>query len=191
MWLIVGLGNPGTKYELTRHNFGFLAIDALLSNHGVTSTKAAFNGQVARCDINGEPCVLLKPETFVNRSGSSVQAAMSFHKLALENVMVIHDEMDLSLGEIRIKRGGGNGGHNGLKDITRLLGADFVRVRLGIGRPNFKGSEADYVLTAFSDQELLVVEDVLKKTIIAVASIVKEGLEQAQQRCQVRVQKPA
>jgi len=144
---------------------------------------------MARCDIDHEPCIVLKPETFMNRSGSSVQAAMSFHKLALSHLLVIHDELDLPLGEIRIKRGGGNGGHNGLKDISRLLGADFIRVRLGIGRPSIKGIEADYVLNPFSSQELTLVEEVLKKAALAIVTVVKDGLESAQQHCQIRIQK--
>lgn len=189
MWLIVGLGNPGAKYELTRHNFGFLVIDALQDLQGITTTKTSFGGLVARCDLNGQPAVLLKPETFMNRSGTSVQQAMSFHKIDLENLVVIHDELDLPLGDIRIKRGGGNGGHNGLKDITRLIGPDFIRIRLGIGRPAIKGIEADYVLSPFSNPELIIVEDIVKKACVAVKTVVAEGMEHAQRLCQTRAQK--
>lgn len=185
MWLIVGLGNPGAKYELTRHNFGFLAVDALLSLQGVT-TKSGFSGQTARATIHNEPCIFLKPETFMNRSGLAVQQAMSFHKINLLNVIVIHDELDLPLGELRIKRGGGNGGHNGLKDISRLLGSDFIRIRLGIGRPSIKGIEADYVLHRFNDDEFATVEKILKAASTAVNTTIGKGLDVALQECQLR-----
>lgn len=191
MWLIVGLGNPGPKYELTRHNFGFLAIDALLGKLGAPASKMGFGGKVARFLLGQEVCIALKPETFMNKSGSSVQQAMSFHKIPLENVVVIHDELDLPLGEIRIKKGGGVSGHNGLKDIARLVGPDFMRIRLGIGRPNFKGTEADYVLSPFSDQELVAAEEILQKTCDAIKILVAEGLDAAQSQCQLRAQKKA
>src|SRR5690242_1961689 len=139
MWLIVGLGNPGPKYELTRHNIGFLAADYMLDKLGAEFSKLGFSGKIARLDWQNQPCLFLKPATFMNRSGQAVQEAVSFHKIPLENVIVIHDELDLSLGELRLKKGGGDGGHNGLKDITRLLGPDYLRVRLGIGRPAIKG----------------------------------------------------
>lgn len=191
MWLIVGLGNPGPKYELTRHNFGFLAIDALLHVIGVDASnhKTSFGAHVYRGDIAGTPCVVLKPQSFMNRSGTSVQAAMAFHKISLENVLVLHDELDVPLGEIRIKRGGGAGGHNGIKDITRLIGPDFLRVRLGIGRPNIKGTEADFVLHPFKEQEFTVVEEIIEKSVVAVKTLIIDGLDVAQARCQIRLEK--
>ncbi len=185
MWLIVGLGNPGIKYELTRHNAGFLAIDALLDKLKVSNLKAGFSGQMARVDMNQESAVVLKPETFMNKSGLSVQQAMSFHKIPLEQVIVLHDELDLALGSMRIKLGGGNGGHNGLKDITRLLGDKFLRIRIGIGRPSFKGDEANFVLSPFSDAEIKVLEPVLLKAGEAVKVLMEEGLDKAQQKCQI------
>lgn len=188
MWLVTGLGNPGIKYELTRHNLGFLAIDALLDGLSVSSIKKGFSGQTARFDIDGIPCVSLKPETFMNRSGSAVQQAMSFHKIPLDQLVVIHDEIDLPLGEIRIKIGGSDGGHNGLKDITRLIGPNYIRIRLGIGRPAIKGTEADYVLNRFRDDELKVVEEILPKTILAIKALVKNGLQEALKH-QCRAQK--
>lgn len=186
MWLLVGLGNPGPKYELTRHNIGFLALDALLDKQGSPSLKASFSGLAARFDCAGFPCVALKPETFMNRSGISVQQAMAFHKVALQQVVVIHDDMDLPLGELRIKQGGGSGGHNGLKDITRLVGESYVRIRLGIGRPQFKGSEADYVLSPFRDSELALLPDLFEQCERAIVTLIKQGLEVAQQSCQVK-----
>jgi PTH1 family peptidyl-tRNA hydrolase len=187
MWLIVGLGNPGSQYELSRHNFGFLAIDALLDQQGV-STKAGFSGQIARIDLD-HACTVLKPETFMNKSGLSVQQAMTFHQIAVDNLVVVHDELDLSLGDIRIKRGGSTGGHNGLKDIARLIGPDFIRIRLGIGRPHLKGIESSYVLSPFTDQELLVVEKILPQACAAIKTLVTDGLQAAQQQSQVYAQK--
>lgn len=189
MWLIVGLGNPGPKYELTRHNIGFLAADFLLDKLGISSLKGGFSGQYARFDWQGEPCLLLKPETFMNRSGHAVQQALSFHKIPLDHVIVIHDELDLALTELRIKKGGGDGGHNGLKDITRLLGPEYIRVRLGIGRPAIKGIEADYVLAPFKNAEFKEVEEVLPKAVAAVGAVIAEGLDSAQRAFQIKQQK--
>ncbi len=189
MWLIVGLGNPGAQYQLTRHNFGFLAIDALLDAIHVNQAKSNFAGKTACFSLDGEPCLSLKPETFMNRSGTSVQQAMAFHKIALDHLVVLHDELDLPLGEIRIKQGGGSSGHNGLKDITRLVGNEYLRIRLGIGRPAIKGTEADYVLHPFSNADLTVVEKMLPNAVTAIATIVKSGLESAQRACQTRIEK--
>jgi len=186
MWLVVGLGNPGPQYELTRHNVGFLAADLLVAS---ASYKKAFGGEVAKISVSNKPCVVLKPHRFMNRSGSSVQEAATFFKIDLSNLIVVHDELDLPLGELRIKQGGSDGGHNGLKDITRLVGPNYIRVRLGIGRPNFKGTEADYVLKPFKNDEWPVVEAILPKALAAIESIISSGLEQAQAKNQIKSQK--
>jgi PTH1 family peptidyl-tRNA hydrolase len=185
MWLIVGLGNPGPKYELTRHNIGFLVADALLDKVGV-STKGGFSGQCARFDLANHACLLLKPETFMNRSGIAVQQAMAFHKIPLDHVIVIHDELDLPMGQMRIKRGGGDGGHNGLKDISRLLGPDYYRLRIGIGRSEIKGLEADYVLSPMRDAEIKEFEQLLPKALQAIEAIITHGLEKAQAEHQIK-----
>jgi peptidyl-tRNA hydrolase, PTH1 family len=191
MWLVVGLGNPSEKYELTRHNFGFLAIDALLNQVGVTSYKTNFSSQAARFELNSNPCLALKPQTFMNRSGTSVAQAMSFHKIAIDNVIILHDELDLPLGDMRIKKGGGLSGHNGLKDIARLIGPEFLRIRLGIGRPSIKGRESDYVLSRFEDNEFALVESVINHAFMAIKTIVTKGFDEAQKYCQTQVQKIA
>lgn len=190
MWLIVGLGNPGQKYELTRHNAGFLAVDALLDKFG-GQFKQGFSGQVGRIAIENIPAIVVKPETFMNKSGLSVQQAMAFHKIPLQQVIVIHDELDLPLGALRVKQGGSNGGHNGLKDISRLLGDNYFRIRIGIGRPAIKGDEANYVLHPFRDEEIKLLEPVLIKSIEAVTTLMSEGLEKAQQNTQINPQKKA
>jgi PTH1 family peptidyl-tRNA hydrolase len=189
MWLIVGLGNPGAQYELTRHNFGFLAIDTLLDQQGIKNTKKNFGGQSIQFNIDGHTCIALKPETFMNRSGSSVQQAMSFHKIAVEDVIVLHDDLDLPLGELRLKKGGGNGGHNGLKDISRVVGPEFVRIRLGISRPAIKGREADYVLSPFNAQELEMVEQILKKACNTIIMLITKGMDFAQRHNQLHGEK--
>lgn len=181
MWLIAGLGNPGDKYELTRHNIGFLALDYLAKD---ASFKASLSSQIASLTINHENCILQKPQNFMNRSGEAIRAALHFYKIDLDHLIVIHDDLDLSLGDIRIKLGGGSGGHNGLKSITNHLGEDYIRLRLGIGRPQNKGLEAQYVLSRFHDHELILLTDLFLLSNKAIETIVHEGLALAQQHCQ-------
>lgn len=185
MWIIAGLGNPGAKYELTRHNIGFLVIDALEKKYQGNFTKN-FDGLSATIKINNSPCLLLKPQTFMNKSGSSVLSAQTFYKVALNNIIVMHDDLDLPIGELRIKQGGGHGGHNGLRDITAKSGADFIRIRIGIGRPEFKGSEADYVLSNFTNDEFVTLEEVIQSAIIAVETLISKDVATAQQLCQIK-----
>lgn len=158
MWLVVGLGNPGAEYAATRHNIGFMAVDALA---GAASFSSKFQGLVANVSIEGKKVILLKPQTYMNLSGRSVQAAMAFYKIPPAQVIVLHDELDLPLGKLRIKRGGGANGHNGLKDIDQMVGADYWRIRLGIGHPGDKARVHDHVLTRFGAQEQPQVEKLL------------------------------
>jgi PTH1 family peptidyl-tRNA hydrolase len=157
MRLIVGLGNPGPKYLANRHNIGFLMVDALADILSAPSFQKKFNGQFSKLKIGDDEIGLLKPQTFMNLSGDSVQQAMQFFKIQLENVWVIHDDIDLAVGKLRIKKGGGAGGHNGLKDIDARLGADYWRLRIGVGRPDGQRPAADYVLDDFdaNDQDWL------------------------------------
>lgn len=159
MWLIVGLGNPGTDYAATRHNIGFMAVDALAREYGASSFAKKFQGELAECTVGGEKLLLLKPQTFMNLSGKSVQAALAFYKLPLSNLIVLHDELDLPLGKLRIKQGGGANGHNGIKDIDRLLGPDYWRMRLGIGHPGGKEQVHGHVLSNFAKDERSAVDD--------------------------------
>lgn len=158
MLLLAGLGNPGSEYVRTRHNIGFMAIDALAGPEPFTSK---FHGAFAQRSIEGEKLLLLKPQTFMNLSGKSVQAAMAFYKLAPEQLVVIHDDLDLPLGRLKIKRGGGAGGHNGIKDIDRVIGPDYWRIRIGIGHPGLKEHVHGHVLSAFSADEMSEAEKVL------------------------------
>lgn len=153
MKLVVGLGNPGPKYERTRHNIGFRALDEIARRHGFHGAREKFNGLVAEGDIDGERVIALKPQTFMNNSGESVAPAARFYKIAPEDVVVIYDELDLAQGKMRVKRGGGNAGHNGLRSVDAHLGVDYWRVRLGIGHPGAKDLVLGYVLQNFSTEE--------------------------------------
>jgi PTH1 family peptidyl-tRNA hydrolase len=150
MKLVVGLGNPGPKYERTRHNIGFMAADEIIRRHGFRAPREKFHGLIAEGDLGPERVLVLKPMTFMNESGVSVAAAAGFYKLAPADVIVIHDELDLAPAKLRVKRGGGAAGHNGLRSIDAHLGADYRRVRLGIGHPGRKDLVLSYVLQNFA-----------------------------------------
>ena len=153
MKLIVGLGNPGPKYARNRHNVGFLALNAISAAHGFAIWRSKFQGQIAEGRLGAEKVLLLKPETFMNLSGDSVQAALAFHKLAPADLIVLHDEIDLPPGRVRIKTGGGAAGHNGLRSIAGHVGPDFQRVRIGVGHPGDKRLVSNYVLGDFAKDE--------------------------------------
>lgn len=157
MKLIVGLGNPGRQYAGNRHNIGFMALDRIAADHGFTGWKARFQGQVAEGRLGEVRVVLLKPETFMNLSGQSVGEAMRYLKLEPADVTVLHDELDLAPGKLRLKTGGGHAGHNGLRSMIQHIGDGFHRVRLGIGHPGHKDAVAGYVLHDFgkTDQDWL------------------------------------
>ncbi len=176
MILVAGLGNPGPRYAQTRHNVGFMAVDRLAGQSA--SFSARFHGAWATLQLAGEACGLLKPQTFMNLSGRSVQAALAFTKVPLDRLIVIHDELDLPFGEVRLKLGGGHAGHNGLRSISGAIGPDYVRVRVGIGRPpaDFRGMVADYVLDAFSASERTTLDGVVERAAAAVTDIVRLGL---------------
>ena len=162
MKLFVGLGNPGAKYAGNRHNIGFMAVDRIAADHGFTPWRKAFHGLVSEGRLGAEKVALLKPETFMNLSGQSVQAAVAFWKLPLADVTVFHDELDLAPGKLRLKQGGGHAGHNGLRSIHSHLGDDYARVRLGIGHPGHKDAVASYVLHDFAKADQDWLEDLLR-----------------------------
>ena len=154
MRLVVGLGNPGARYARNRHNIGFMAVEAIARRHGAAGFRNRFKGELAEASIGGERVLLLKPQTFMNVSGEAVGDAARFFKLLLSDIIVIHDEIDLRPGKLRVKRGGGNAGHNGLRSIDALLGADYWRVRIGVGHPGIKELVQPYVLQNFPGEEL-------------------------------------
>src|SRR6266436_5207690 len=135
MRLVVGLGNPGSRYARNRHNIGFMAVDAIARRHGYPGFRSRFKGELGEGLISGERALLLKPQTFMNASGESVGEAARFFRILPSEVVVIHDEIDLRPGKVRVKHGGGSAGHNGLRSIDALLGADYWRVRIGVGHP--------------------------------------------------------
>lgn len=162
MKLIVGLGNPGAKYARNRHNIGFMALDMIASDHGFAPWKSKFNGSVSEGRFESDRAVLLKPETFMNNSGQSVAAAMQFYKVAVEDVMVFHDELDLAPAKVRHKLSGGHAGHNGLRSLHAHIGAEYGRIRMGIGHPGHKDRVAAYVLSDFAKADQDWLDDVLR-----------------------------
>ena len=154
--LVVGLGNPGRQYEKTRHNAGFLFLDVLVDSLGCSWVRESkFQGMFSSCSVSGQKLMLLKPETYMNRSGNSVGKVVSFFKLLPEQVLVVHDELDFDVGVVKLKKGGGHAGHNGLRDIIEHLGTnEFYRLRIGIGRPLGGKKIADFVLSVPSGIEM-------------------------------------
>jgi len=153
MMLFVGLGNPGTSHVWNRHNVGFMAVDAIAKHHGITPWRRRFQGVAAEGPLGGERVQLLLPGTFMNESGRAVAEAMHFYKLTLADVLVFHDELDLTPSKVRVKTGGGNAGHNGLRSISAHIGNDYRRVRIGIGHPGDKEMVHGYVLSDFAKAE--------------------------------------
>jgi PTH1 family peptidyl-tRNA hydrolase len=162
MKLFIGLGNPGAKYAMNRHNIGFMALDEIAATHNFTPWRKKFQGQVSEGVLGGEKVILLKPETFMNRSGQSVGEAVRFYKTAISDVTVFHDELDLAPGKCRVKQGGGHAGHNGLRSIHQHLSPEYQRVRLGIGHPGRKELVAGYVLHDFPKSDLGWLDDLLR-----------------------------
>ena len=183
MWLVVGLGNPGREYESSRHNVGFMVVDALARRHRASSFASKFKGELAPCSLGKESALLLKPQTFMNLSGQSVQPAMAFFKVPLDHVIVVHDDLDLELGQIKLKRGGSAGGHNGIKSIDAQLGPEYLRVRGGIGHPRHDGRPViGHVLGPFRGKDAEEAAILVENCADAVEALVKDGLEKAQMR---------
>ncbi len=182
MFLIVGLGNPGKKYSGNRHNAGFMTADSLRDREGLPDYKEKVSGVWSRGLVFGHEVVLLKPMTFMNLSGDSVQPASAFFKVAPAEIIVVHDELDVPFGEVRLKMGGGHAGHNGLRSLIERLGTpDFARVRVGVGRPppDFKGDVADFVLQDFDAVERAQAPDLIERARDAVKRLVQDGTSAA------------
>jgi PTH1 family peptidyl-tRNA hydrolase len=162
MRLFVGLGNPGSRYARNRHNVGFMVVDEIARGHGAAPWRRRFQGEAAEAVVGGERLLLLKPQTYMNESGRSVAEAQRFFKLELSDVVVFHDELDLAPAKVRVKLGGGNAGHNGLRSITAQCGNDYRRVRIGIGHPGDKDLVHAYVLSDFARSEEPWVEDLCR-----------------------------
>ncbi|WP_016687585.1 aminoacyl-tRNA hydrolase [Neisseria sicca] len=179
--MIVGLGNPGSEYEQTRHNAGFWFIDELAWQYKATlKEEKKFFGSVARISISGSDLWLLKPATFMNRSGQAVAALAQFYKIKPEEILVVHDELDIPCGRIKFKLGGGNGGHNGLKDIQARLGTpDFYRLRLGIDHPGDRNLVVGYVLNKPSPEHKQQIDEAINKSLKAVPMLLAGEWEEA------------
>ena len=179
--LIVGLGNPGADYEPTRHNAGFWFVDELARRCQQSfRPESRFHSEVARCELQGHECRLQKPQTYMNRSGQAVRALMQFFKIPVDEILVVHDELDLPVGTARLKRGGGHGGHNGLRDLIDHLGSrDFHRLRIGIEHPGHKDLVVDYVLKKPGKAEKRLIEEAIDAALDVMPSVVGGHLEKA------------
>ena len=178
-YLVVGLGNPGPKYQGTRHNAGFLVLDRLADEAGIAVARKQFGGLYGEGSLDGNRLFLLKPQTFMNLSGRSVAEAVRFHKLSLSQVIVVHDELDIPFGQVKVKEGGGHGGHNGLRSLIQELGGNqFVRVRFGIDRS--PGSDtAGYVLTSFPREQQLQLPLLIDRAVELLRLLLQEGVAKA------------
>lgn len=163
MKLIVGLGNPGAQYENTRHNIGFKAADQIGGRLNFMFSSSKFNAEIASGQFEGEKYFLLKPTTYMNHSGQSVRAVMDYYKIPLEDICVLHDDLDLDVATVKVKRGGGHGGHNGLRSLDSHISKDYLRIRIGIGRPKDKDDVSNYVLHDFSNSQIIELEETLSK----------------------------
>lgn len=182
--LIVGLGNPGPEHQATRHNAGFWFVDVLARRHGGEFRDyRKYSGETARVSIGAEEIVLLKPTTYMNRSGLSIRQLSEFYKIAADDILVAHDELDLTVGSVRLKHGGGHGGHNGLRDTIAHIGESFWRLRLGIGHPGNKTDVIDYVLTRAPRSE----EDLIMEAVNLAADCIPLLLEQGAERAMTKL----
>jgi len=186
MWLVVGLGNPGRRYASTRHNIGFDVIENLANRWSIPSEGKQLGSLVGSGRLGNEKALLVRPQSFMNLSGQPVRSLMGYFKLDTDRVLVVHDDLDLPFGRVQLKRGGGHGGHNGLRDIAKHGAKDTVRVRVGIGRPPEGWKTADYVLGKWGDQEVGQISQVVDRASDAVEAVLRDGLESAMNHFNVR-----
>jgi peptidyl-tRNA hydrolase, PTH1 family len=188
--IIVGLGNPGPEHQVTRHNVGFWFVDLLARRHGGEFRDyRKYSGETARVAIDGQELILLKPTTYMNRSGLSVRQISDFYKIAPDEILVAHDELDLPVGSVRLKNGGGHGGHNGLRDTIAHIGENFWRLRLGIGHPGNKAEVIDYVLTRAPRVEEDLILEAVNTAADSVPLILEQGAERAMTKLHSRAGK--
>ncbi len=190
MLFVVGLGNPGTEHVATRHNIGFEVVERLADRHGYPQSRRFKNAEVCRGTIKGHDALLIRPLTYMNLSGDAVGAITRYYKGEERDVIVIHDELDFEPGEVRVKLGGGHGGHNGVRSVASHVGSEFVRVRVGIGKPP-AGRGADHVLSRFSAPDRRIADDAVETSADAVEMIIDEGVKKAMNRYNRRPKKVA
>ena len=186
MWIVVGLGNPGRRYAATRHNIGFDVIENLANRWSIPAEGKQLGSLVGSGSICNEKTVLVRPQSYMNRSGQPVRSIMGYYKREVERVVVIHDELDLPFGRVQLKRGGGHGGHNGLRDVAKHGARETIWVRVGVGRPPDGWDTADYVLGKWSDSEKGQVGQVVDRASDAVEAVLRDGLETAMNQFNVR-----
>lgn len=182
-WVIAGLGNPGGQYARSRHNVGFFVLEELAHRAGVELKSRKFKGLVAEARVAGEQALLAKPQTYYNLSGECVSAILGYFKVEPSRLIVVHDDLDLETGRLRLKQGGGDAGNRGVRSIAQALGTTgFIRVRVGIGRPRPESDSKDHVLTPMGTRELESLEDTIERACDAVGTIIADGLERAMNR---------
>ena len=184
--MVVGLGNPGRRYASTRHNVGFDVIENLANRWTITADSKQLGALVGVGRIGSDKALLARPQSFMNRSGEPVRSLMGYFKLELDKVVVVHDDLDLPHGRVQLKRGGGHGGHNGLRDIAKHAGSDTLRVRVGIGRPPEGWATADYVLGKWSITEQGTIPSIVDRAADAIECLLREGLDGAMNQFNVR-----
>jgi PTH1 family peptidyl-tRNA hydrolase len=190
MKIIAGLGNPGDSYRLTRHNMGYLVADALADDCGIPIQKKKFEALLGDGRIAGHRVLLVKPQTFMNLSGMSIRQVLDFYQKPADDLLVVHDDLDLSFGTVRVKVGGGDGGHKGIRSLIEHLGdANFTRVRLGIGKPPFKEDVEHYVLQPFPKTDLEQLAEIVRTACEAVLEIIGSGVRPAMNRFNTRERK--
>lgn len=178
-FLVVGLGNPGPRYGRNRHNAGFMAVEKFAEKVGIEFSKKKFGGTYGKGFYGGGSVFVFKPETYMNNSGEPVRKMMRFHDIDTGSLIAVHDEVDLPVGRVQVKLGGGSAGHNGIKSIVERTGSGFTRVRIGVGRPEAQTETADHVLSDFRADEIRAVEAALEKAADAVCEIVSSGAPEA------------
>ena len=180
MYLIVGLGNPEEEYSGTRHNMGFDTINKISQKYNIKVVKSKFNGLYEKCRIEGEEVILLKPQTYMNLSGTCIREFANFYKIPASNILVIYDDMDIEISEIKIRKKGNSGSHNGMKSIVQeIASTDFPRVRIGIGTPEHKNDAVNYVIGHVTDEEYELLQKGVEKAELAVEGILKNGIDAA------------
>ncbi len=188
--VLAGLGNPGDKYEQTRHNAGFWLVDELARRHGGSfRQERRYDAEVCRIDIDGHDLWLVKPMSYMNQSGGPLRAFVDYYRVPVTGLMIAHDEIDLPVGTLKIKKGGGHGGHNGLRDSIACLGRDFVRLRMGVGHPGSKDEVVDFVLKRASAKEQELLDAATEKAADAIPIALKRGVDIAMNRLNVKPKK--
>ncbi|MBI4489234.1 MAG: aminoacyl-tRNA hydrolase [Deltaproteobacteria bacterium] len=183
MKVVLGLGNPGKKYDRTRHNLGFLVVDRLASENRIAIKKRRHGSLIGDWETNGEKVLLVKPQTYMNHSGEAVRSLFGYFPVSVKDLVVIHDDLDLPFGRIRIRQKGGAGGHRGIISILQALGDQgFLRVRVGVGRPPLGRDPTDYVLEPFSPEEEALLDGIVSRAAEAVETLLQKGPHQAMER---------